>query len=613
MEVLSYPNFGLRIKMISIPNKLIKVSTSTLVIIWLTGFSLSAQSQRNSSSAFKDLPQESIYLHQNSSLLLAGERLYYKAYCRKLNSGMTSNLSKMAYVSLIDENLQLVFEHKIRLEDGTGQGDFVIPAEVATGSYKLIGYTRWMLNSSQDQIFESDLFIINPYKTTGESYLVPVEIDSSVTDSIPVRQPVARKQIVVPDELGVELLELELGKKEYSSRSPISLKIRGLSSDAINGSYSLTVRKRESGLPESFGKPMSNRAQNGNKALQAGVSIKVMPEMRGELISGRVIEKSSGNAVPGKQVVLSIPGDPYLFELAQSNEEGRFYFNLDTSVSASEAIFQIMDREKELFEIELDEYPLPKLDILEFTGFKLDKSMEKSILARSIHNQIENAYASVKSDTIVRKSELLPFYRNYQKSYFLDDFTRFNTLRETMVEIVDNAWIDENGSDDPTFGVRPLDGYLDVGSLLPAVFIDGLFVQDHKNIVDYNSKEVRRIFVTRDRFMAGPRVFQGILSLETKSGEFYKSLFREHLYNKELIRPEPARSYFFEQHLENRNTNRLPDFRYQLFWTPNIELNKGTTEIEFYSSDIKGDFLIEIRGFSATGKPVLLLQSITVE
>lgn len=310
-------------------------------------------------------------------------------------------------------------------------------------------------------------------------------------------------------------------------------------------------------------------------------------------------------------MVLSLPGDPYILDISQTDDSGTFYFNLDIQTNSELAILQLLGDDKDDFEILMNNNRLPKLAKMEYPGFEFDKSLEPIILARSIHNQIENSYATVKSDTVRVASEDLPFYRNYQQRFLLDDYTRFNTLRETMIEIIDHAWIDENNGD-PRFRVRPFDGYLDTGILEPIVTMDGLLIQDHKDIVDYNSKELRRISISRDRFVLGPKVYQGLIALETKTGEFFDVFYRGFLVSSNLERPEAHRSYYFQQHRESDKSGRIPDFRYQLLWEPEVVVNDDTNTITFFTSDITGDFEVELKGYTTTGKHIYLKQQFTV-
>ncbi len=60
----------------------------------------------NQLNGFKDIPQETIFIHFNSTLLLTGEYLYYKVYCLNTETNYLSDLSKMAYVELIGKKME---------------------------------------------------------------------------------------------------------------------------------------------------------------------------------------------------------------------------------------------------------------------------------------------------------------------------------------------------------------------------------------------------------------------------------------------------------------------------------------------------------------------------
>ena len=587
-----------------------------LLITCLGGINvLSSQFSAQSSvtrQGFELLPQEGIFIHQNNKMLFAGERLYYKIYCLDLESSRLSNLSKIAYVELIDEDKSLVFRQKVRLDKGTGNGDFSIPAEVTTGSYKLIGYTSWMQNRAERPFFETDLIIINPYKVTPKPHQVERQLDTISSDSIPVIEAPIVHAKPVEVSLGEDILKMSLGESTTGTRSEVTLEIGVLNTEALNGSYSFSVRKIDEDFPQIASAPVDVWKGFSIASSSGATGTIYLPELRGELIIGKVVNKSSGEAMAGRQVVFSLPGDQYILDIAQTDQSGTFYFNINSEVATADAVLQVLGDDKDEFDILIDEQSTPDTGELDFPDFTLDKSLETKILERSIHNQIENSYASVKSDTISRPEEQLPFYRNYQQRFFLDDYTRFNTLRETMVEIIDNAWIDENDGD-PIFGVRPMEGYLDVGGLKPMVFVDGLFIQDHKDVVDYNSKEIRRISISRDRYMVGPKVYQGLLAIETKAGDFHDVFYRGFLVNNTISRPKARRSYFFQEHGNAGKTARIPDFRYQLYWEPYLKIEQEQQNITFYTSDISGEFELELKGYTARGRAVSLRQRLKVK
>jgi len=102
-------------------------------VLFLFGFSIYGQQMSvlegsEALTGYYKVPQEKVFVHYNASLLFSGEYLYYKLYCFNDEKNRLTSISKIAYVTLINEKGESVFEHKIKLNQGIGQGDFfVIP------------------------------------------------------------------------------------------------------------------------------------------------------------------------------------------------------------------------------------------------------------------------------------------------------------------------------------------------------------------------------------------------------------------------------------------------------------------------------------------------------
>jgi len=128
---------------------------------------------------------ETVYISTNSNSFLTGETLLYNISCLNKTTNLSTNYSKVAYFKLIDSNKKTIATQKIFLKNGTGNGDFFIPTTLETGTYKIIGYTNWILNKNIDNYFITDIYIVNPYKenivtTTSQN---EVSISEPITDS----------------------------------------------------------------------------------------------------------------------------------------------------------------------------------------------------------------------------------------------------------------------------------------------------------------------------------------------------------------------------------------------------------------------------------------------
>ena len=137
--------------------KILSIAAITLIILSATGQHLDVR--------------EEVYLQTNSSFLLTGETLYFSAFARSADTGLPSPLSSILYVELIGAGGKSVFQKKIHLNNGRGNGTFFLSSLVSSGRYQLLAYTRWMKNF-QDY-FQMPIVVINPF----EEYAQPVQIE----------------------------------------------------------------------------------------------------------------------------------------------------------------------------------------------------------------------------------------------------------------------------------------------------------------------------------------------------------------------------------------------------------------------------------------------------
>lgn len=108
------------------------------------------------------IPREKIFAHTDRQFYLAGEVIWFKLYTVDANTSVPANMSKVAYVDILNDANISILQGKIGLKHGLGNGSFYIPNTVINGHYKLRAYTAWMKNFSAELYFEKQITIVNP-------------------------------------------------------------------------------------------------------------------------------------------------------------------------------------------------------------------------------------------------------------------------------------------------------------------------------------------------------------------------------------------------------------------------------------------------------------------
>ena len=99
----------------------------------------------------RPVPQQEIFVHIDNTCYLAGDSLYFKAYVRRSDTGRPTNLSRLLYAELWNQDGYLVERHLVRLTEGQGYGSFCLDDSLYGGFYELRAYTRWQLNWGEYQ------------------------------------------------------------------------------------------------------------------------------------------------------------------------------------------------------------------------------------------------------------------------------------------------------------------------------------------------------------------------------------------------------------------------------------------------------------------------------
>lgn len=108
--------------------------------------------------------QEKIFLHTDRNIYLAGELCWFKIYNVDAIFHKPIDISKLAYVEVLDKNNRAVIQTKLMLAEGDGNGSLQLPVTLNSGTYKLRAYTNLMKNFNVDHYFEKTITIINSSK-----------------------------------------------------------------------------------------------------------------------------------------------------------------------------------------------------------------------------------------------------------------------------------------------------------------------------------------------------------------------------------------------------------------------------------------------------------------
>ena len=501
-----------------------------------------------------DLPTESIALHFNSSLYFVGERALYKMYVTT-STNTFSNHSNAAYIYLYANEDEEVLRQKIRLDNGQGAGDFIIPSEIETGLYKLVAYTKLGLLQKEPNVFVTDISIINPYQ--------PINLER-------VSMELGQPEIKNPQDhtISAHSFQFKINGRSFSKRELVEVELSTMQ-PSVCGSYSVSVRKTDAFNTDKIPSVLNSK----EKLQRLGIKNNApkLPELRGEIISGSISTSNIDAPMANQPISLSIPDRDFIFKIGRTDAQGRFQFHINRLYSSNEAFFYIMNEWSEDYSISLDKEPILDLSNLRFDKLTLNANLENEIINRSLKNQIEDSYAIAKPNT-KKTYKTLPFYASQGKTYSLDDYTRFPSLGETFVEIIPDASFRKRKNSDYYIRVMAVNDFLR-SPFDALVLIDGVPIQNHTSLYNYNAYDITSIHVIRDKYYYGGQVFQGVVAMVSKENTFVKQIQASGKNPTRLFNPELQKNYFKADYTKPEMFKYIPDFRTQLYWEPNLNIS----------------------------------------
>ncbi len=554
-----------------------------------------AQTVNKTNVELQNIPigEEYVNIITNTEFALVGESIYYSFFAFEGNR--PSSISKIGYVELIAADKTVILSDKLRLKDGVAQGDVFIPSKIRTGHYKLLGYTNWSKNNTTKHSFAKDIFIVNPFSANNKQ----VNNNNTVID-------ITKKESPEINPIKNNSITITTTKTSVKTREDVQINIKNNAKN-IDGNYVLSVRKLDNVHINTSNKDNNVIANTNNNVLH-------IPELRGELISGKITNIKNSKAVTNVKISLSVTGKDYLFKITQTNANGEFYFNLKDDYVGEKAVFQVIENNKTDYKIVINTNAYDNYDALNFNPIALNSNLKQSIEQRSIQNQIENAYYEKKQDSFVSLNLEKPFYYPLGTEYILDDYTRFKTVRETFIEVVLDAAVRVNGDTSRfvVYDYQARESNNVISTLKPLVLVDGMIVENNDDLLYYSCDNIKKITIVKGQYLYGAKLFDGVIDIETFLQDFKTSVKGDFLKEVTLKKPIRVKKYYQPDYSSNK-TSRTPDYRRQLLWVPNVTFNTETLNFKTYASDNTGTFEVLLKGYDANGKLITASSYFTVE
>ncbi len=341
---------------------------------------------------------------------------------------------------------------------------------------------------------------------------------------------------------------------------------------------------------------------------------KYSPEIAGNIISGKIIQRGTEQPMQESAGYVSMPGKNTQFKSSISDQNGKVQFEFRNLYNDGQIIVQADSNKNFRNKIILDN-PFFTGSIKPSPVSKLPNKLNATDLNDYYRNiQIQHYfYPNFTEQFIPSNFDTIPFYGKADRTYLLDNYARFTTLEEVIREYVTPVSLTKS---DGKFKLSVYDeGNKHFFTGDPLILLDGVVIKDVDKFLEYDPLKIRKLEVVSKIYFLGNLAYNGIINFTTYNGKMegfeldpnsvvldYKGL--------QLQRKFKAPSY----DTQNQVDNRTPDFRHLLYWEPNLILNNSSTnKISFFTSDEVGTYVIILQGISSNGDPIYKEQFIHVQ
>lgn len=108
--------------------------------------------------------REKVFIHVNKTTYFSRENVWFSAYVSEDSSNIPSDYTTNLHVNLLNHKGDIIQSKNIFVRKGIGLGDFLIDDKYPSGKYYIQGFTNFMQNFGDKNVFIHEIEIINPSK-----------------------------------------------------------------------------------------------------------------------------------------------------------------------------------------------------------------------------------------------------------------------------------------------------------------------------------------------------------------------------------------------------------------------------------------------------------------
>lgn len=549
---------------------------------------------------------ERVIVNTDRKIYIAGENLFFSFYLLDTQTNGLAAYHSFGYVILKNTSGDIVGKSQVKVINGKASGTIYLSDTLKTAYYQIVAFTNFMRNAPEELFAKNQVMIANRFDNeffglisnkNSENDSSNMLIENFLNESSPLK--------IVPDKL------------QYAKREKVVVKFNLTSTDIqfVDFTISVSEKNQVDQNAISFEKKAREEIRYFLDFSTNSRKMVHLSENKFQELTGRLTDSKTGYPLGYYVLYLSSPDSVANFEYAITNANGYFRFPLSDYYSGKDIFIKVKERlgESITANIEVDSKFensasfLPEHWTLDSSMIAYLKNSQDLVKVQKSFNQIRVQLESDASQTRIPYLFKVPDFTVYPSDYIeLKDFVEISReiIPALKLRKVGNEYYSE---------------VLDISHKRflnddPVFFLDGIIIDNVSQLIPFGTKDIKKIDMISTSWIVDHQEFHGIVSVYSNNNLWKnvnlnsnnRRVKVESFYKMpKLLNPDYSLGY---------KNSREPDFRQLLYWNPSFQLNANKTQnIEFYTSDYTGSYLIKISGITDKGERISAFREIQVQ
>jgi hypothetical protein len=555
------------------------------------GEKMQAQTVSDSLLIHSPIYREKLHLFTDRSLYASGENIHFSLQNLSFNLLKENGWSKVVYLELISKHQIPVAQGKYQLDPHGAMGQLRVPDTVSSGAYQLRAYTKWMRNFEASDYFHLSLTLVNPRQWQG-----------------PEQESNAKQISFAESTASSKGLTCSTDKAIFEKREKGTLQINAQDYSSLREAYSISIARKGFLNLEGNDHPRGEKKDPFHPE-----EILYFPETRGASLSGRASQNEDSSSVSYLPFHITLLGTESDYFGGVSDKSGRIQFPLPPLTDQAELLISPALMNGEVPNLIFQEEFSQEIAETSFDSENLFTPENKLMDEMGLYSQVARPFKEASADRL--NSEKMkgkhPFYGTPEFRYYTADYIEIPSLEEFISELVTHVQVEKHKGQ-RYFSV--LDKAGPISEYPPLILVDFVPIPHAETVLSLVPDQIEYIDVINAIYIRGSNNYGGIISLISKKGDLAGIKLPE---GSSIVSYHPlqiSEEEWFYPYKPQKDNKRIPDLRTTIYWNARYSFSpENLNSIEFFTSDVSGEFMAVIRGISQEGELVQATCEFSVE